>query len=289
MNQKVCIVTGANAGIGKQAAIQLANEGAHVIIACRNEERGRKALAEIQRQINGGSAELRLLDMASQHSIRMFAEQINRDLPRVDVLIHNAADFNIARKQAEYSLEGIETVWATNHVGPVLLTDLLLGALKRSQDGRVITVSSKGLLVKFNTKVDIDDPEFKQRKYTVTNAYYQSKRAQEMYTLWLAEQLKGTSVTANCIRVTNVKIDISRYPDLSAFMRFMYSIKSKKSITAVQMARTYAHLALSDDVKSISGKCFDENNKQVSMNSYTTDAANIEAVMKLTMQYIKQQ
>jgi hypothetical protein len=72
-------------------------------------------------------------------------------------------------------------------------------------------------------------------------------------------------------------------------MRFMYSIKSKKSITAVQMARTYAHLALSDDVKSISGKCFDENNKQVSMNSYTTDAANIEAVMKLTMQYIKQQ
>jgi NAD(P)-dependent dehydrogenase (short-subunit alcohol dehydrogenase family) len=289
MDQKVCIVTGANAGIGKQAAIQLANEGAHVIIVCRNEDRGRKALAEIQSQINGGTAELRQLDMASQHSIRMFAEQINRDFPKVDVLIHNAADFNIARKQAEYSLDGIETVWATNHVGPVLLTDLLLDALKRSQDGRVITVSSKGLLVKFNTKVDIDDPEFKRRKYSVTNAYYQSKRAQEMYTLWLAEQLKGTSVTANCIRVTNVKIDISRYPDLSAFMRFMYSIKSKKSITAVQMARTYAHLALSDDVKSISGKCFDENNKQVSMNSYTTDAANIEEVMKLTMQYIKQQ
>jgi NAD(P)-dependent dehydrogenase (short-subunit alcohol dehydrogenase family) len=205
----------------------------------------------------------------------------------VDVLIHNAADFNIARKQAQYSHEGIESVWAANHVGPVLLTDLLQDALKRSGNGRIITISSKGLLVKFNTKVDLNDPEFKKRRYSVTDAYYQSKRSLEMYTLWLAKRLMGTSVTANCIRVTNVKIDISRYPDLSAFMRFMYSIKSKKSISAEQMARTYTYLALSDDVKEISGKCFDENNREVKMNSYTSDPANIEAVMTLTKTYIK--
>lgn len=288
MDKKVCIITGANAGIGKQAAIQIANEGAHVIIACRNEERGRKALDDIQNKIACGTAELRLLDIASQHSIRIFAEQINGDFPKLDVLIHNAADFNIARKQAQYSPEGIETVWATNHVGPVLLTEQLLDALKRSGSGRIITISSKGLLVKPGTKVDIADPEFRMRKYSVTSAYYQSKRAQEIYTLWLADQMKDTSVTANCIRVTNVKIDLRRYPDLSSFMRFMYAIKSKKSISAEQMALTYTHLALSDDVRSINGKCFDEKNEVVNMNSYTTEPASIEAVMTLTKQYIKQ-
>ena len=288
MDKKVCIITGANSGIGKQAAIQIANEGAHVIIACRSEKRGREALADIQTKISGGTAELMLLDMAFQRSIRTFTDEIVLKFPKVDVLIHNAADFNIARKQAEYSPEGIETVWATNHVGPVLPTDLLMDSLKRSGNGRIITISSKGLLVKPGTKVDISDPEFKSRKYSVTNAYYQSKRAQEMYTLWLAQQLQDTSVTANCIRVTAVKIDISRYPDLSAFMRFMYSIKSKQSITPQKMAQTYTYLALSDDVKGISGKCFDENNSEVKMNSYTTDLANIEAVMALTKQYIRQ-
>jgi len=289
MDKKVCIITGANSGIGKQAAVQIASEGAHVIIACRNEMRGRSALADINAKKTGGFAELMIVDMACQHSIRSFADEVNRRFPKIDVLIHNAADFNIARKQAEYSPEGTESVWAANHVGPVLLTDLLLDALKKSNDGRIITISSKGLLVKISTMVDLSDPEFKNRKYSVTNAYYQSKRAQEMYTLWLAKRLKSTSVTANCIRVTNVKIDISRYPDLSAFMRFLYSIKSKKSISAKQMARTYTYLALSDDVKGISGKCFDENNREVKMNSYTTDPTNIEAVMALTNKYIKPQ
>lgn len=287
MDKKVCIITGANSGIGKQAAVQIASKGAHVVIACRNKERGLSALADINAKKTGGFAELMIVDMACQHSIRSFANEVNRRFPKIDVLIHNAADFNIARKQAEYSPESIESVWAANHVGPVLLTDLLLDALKRSNDGRVITISSKGLLVKFSTKVDLSDPEFRNRKYSVTDAYYQSKRAQEMYTLWLANQLKDTSVTANCIRVTNVKIDISRYPDLSSFMRFLYSIKSKKSISAEQMARTYTYLALSDDVKGISGRCFDENNREVKMSSYTSDPEHIEAVMTLTRQYIK--
>ncbi len=227
MLQKLCIITGANSGIGRQAAIQIANAGAHVIIACRNEARGRAALADIQASISGGSAELKILDMASQSSIRSFADDINRSYPKVDVLIHNAADFDIARKQPEFSPEGIETVWAANHVGPVLLTELLMEKLKSSDNGRVITISSKGLLVKPGTKVDLIDPEFKSRKYSVTDAYYQSKRAQEMYTLHLAGQLAGTSVTANCIRVTAVKIDISRYPNLSRIARMMYALKAK--------------------------------------------------------------
>jgi NAD(P)-dependent dehydrogenase (short-subunit alcohol dehydrogenase family) len=169
-----------------------------------------------------------------------------------------------------------------------LLSELLLDALKRSEDGRVITISSKGLLAKPGTRVSLDDPEYKKRKYSVSNAYYQSKRAQEMFTLWLSQKLRGTSVTANCVRVTNVKVDLSRYPELSAISRFVYKLKSKASISPEQMARTYAYLALSDDVKGVSGKCFDEKNQVVSVNSYTADPNNINEVMKLTYQYISQ-
>lgn len=286
MREKTCIITGANSGIGLQAAIQIANTGTHVILACRSEERGRKALANISKSISGGSAELKLVDMSSLASIRNFAQDVNTRFPKVDVLIHNAADFDITRKQAQFSQEGIETVWAANHVGPVLLTELLLDTLKKSEDGRVITISSKGLLVKPGLKVSLDDPEFKQRKYSVSTAYYQSKRAQEMFTLWLSQKLRGTSVTANCIRVTNVKIDISRYPELSAISRFMYKLKGKASISPEQMARTYAYLALSDAAKGISGKCFDEKNQVVSTNTYTADPNNIDEVMKLTLHYI---
>ena len=289
MKEKICIITGANSGIGMQAAIQIANAGAHVIIACRSEERGRKALADINQTITKGSAELRLVDMSSLTSVKTFAEDVISHFPVVDVLIHNAADFDIARKKPQFSKEGIETVWAANHVGPVLLTELLLNSLKKSGDGRVITISSKGLLVKPGTKVLLDDPEFRKRKYSVTNAYYQSKRAQEMFTLWLAQKLCGTCVTANCIRVTNVKVDVSRYPGLSAMARFMYTLKSKASLSPEQMARTYAYLALSDAVKGISGKCFDEKNQVVSTNSYTADPNNIDEVMKLTLRYIGQQ
>jgi NAD(P)-dependent dehydrogenase (short-subunit alcohol dehydrogenase family) len=122
-------------------------------------------------------------------------------------------------------------VWAVDHVGPVLSTELLLPALRRSGNGRVITVSSKGLLAMPRLKVDTDDPAFERRRFSVTRAYYLAKRAQVIYTYWLADRLAGTSMTANCVRVTAVKIDLSRYPNLSAFRRRMYSLKSRMSIT----------------------------------------------------------
>ncbi|MDZ7836004.1 MAG: hypothetical protein U5K84_12450 [Alkalibacterium sp.] len=92
-------------------------------------------------------------------------------------------------------------------------------------------VASQGLMMHPFLKVDLEDPEFRDRKYSVAKAYHQSKLAQVMYTYWLAEQLEGTGITANCIRVTNVKIDIERYPDISDTMKKMYSVKSRFSIS----------------------------------------------------------
>ena len=286
--KKICIVTGANAGIGKQAAIQIAEKGYHVILACRNRARGEQTVSELKKLYPDISIELQLIDLGLQSSIMEFADSFNKKYEHLDVLIHNAAIFNVTQKNRELTAEGVETVWATNHIGPVLLTDLLLDRLKKSENGRILTVSSKGLLAKPLMKVNINDVEFKYRPFNIVNAYYQSKIAQIIYTYSLTEKLKETNITANCIRVTAVKIDISRHPDLSPFMKWVYSIKAKNSLSPEKMAETYTDLAVSSRYEKISGKYFDENSNEVNPSAYCRKRENIDAVMSLTESYISE-
>lgn len=287
MDKKICIITGANAGIGKAAAIQIVQKGYHVVLACRNESRGKAALREIVEQTGGEAVELMIVDMALQSSIRKFSNEFLSKHDSLDVLIHNAATFDITQKEPVYTEEGIESIWATNHLGPVLLSDMLMQPIKSSSQGRIVTISSKGLMVYPRLKVDLADPEFRNRKFSVSKAYYQSKLAQVMYTYWLSDQLRETPVTVNCIRVTNVKIDIeNRYPSLSRFNKFMYSIKSRSSISPEEMAKTYTYLTTSDEVSNTSGKYFDDPGTMVSSSKYSLDKKNIKDVMKVTMDYI---
>lgn len=287
MDKKICIITGANAGIGKAAAIQIVQKGYHVVLACRNESRGKAALREIVEQTGGEAVELMIVDIALQSSIRKFSNEFLSKHDSLDVLIHNAAAFDITQKEPVYTEEGIESIWATNHLGPVLLSDMLMQPIKSSSQGRIVTISSKGLMVYPRLKVDLADPEFRNRKFSVSKAYYQSKLAQVMYTYWLSDQLRETPVTVNCIRVTNVKIDIeNRYPSLSRFNKFMYSIKSRSSISPEEMAKTYTYLATSDEVSNTSGKYFDDPGTMVSSSKYSLDKKNIKDVMKVTMDYI---
>lgn len=286
IERKICLITGANAGIGKAAAIQLAKEGLYVLIACRNKMRGEQALREIKDQSKSEWVDLIQMDLSSRQSVHSAVEDLNGRINQIDVLIHNAADFDISRKSAEYSTEGIETIWATNHLGPVFLTNLLLPKLKKSKQGRIITIASKGLLMFPNLKVNMEDPEFREQRFSVEKAYYQSKLAQVMYTYWLAEQLKDTSISTNCIVVTNVKVNMSRYPNVSGLMKFLYSIKSKASISPEDMARTYTYLATSRDLDQVSGKCFNEKNQIVSSSKYSLQKQNIMAVMDLTQKYL---
>jgi NAD(P)-dependent dehydrogenase (short-subunit alcohol dehydrogenase family) len=288
MERKICIISGANSGIGKQAAVQIAAEGYHVIMVCRNRERGEAALNQIRSMNSSYSIELKIVDISLMESIREFAEDFNRTHVKLDVLIHNAAVFNVTQKQRKITDEGVESVWATNHLGPVLLTELLLEKLKQSENGRILTIASKGLKAKPFLKIDLYDPEFEHKKFNVVNAYYQSKLAQIMYTYWMAERLKETDITANNIRVTAVQIDISRHPELSVFLKWVYSQKTKLSLTPVEMARTYTNLAISGRVSKLSGRCFDENSSEVESGKYSINNANIMAVMELTARYISE-
>jgi NAD(P)-dependent dehydrogenase (short-subunit alcohol dehydrogenase family) len=277
MNQKTVIITGANSGIGKAAAQAIAAEGHRVILACRNIERGEKAKAEMS-----GTVFVRHLDLASRKSIHDFTDQIHREYAQVDALINNAADFDISRKRRELTADGFERIWFTNHLAPVLLTDRLMDILITSPQGRILNVSSKGLLMHPFQTVDLKDPMFNHRPYSVAKAYYQSKLAQIMYTMWLSKQLTGTMVTANCIRVTNVKLDLSRFPDLPQWLKNLYAVKALFSISPEQMATTYVRAALNEEAKDLSGTLIDHPFKETYIPAYARDPLCMEQVMQLT-------
>jgi NAD(P)-dependent dehydrogenase (short-subunit alcohol dehydrogenase family) len=139
---------------------------------------------------------------------------------------------------------------------------LLLETLTTSAPARIINVASKGLLTFPGLTVEFDNLNG-ERKFSATHAYYHSKIAQVMFTYDLAKRLAGTGITVNCIRVTNVALDWDRLTDLPGWMRAMYSLKRRFCITPEKMAETYAYLAASPEVKNVTGKYWNENNRQV--------------------------
>lgn len=277
METKICIVTGASSGIGKAAAAQLARQGHRVVLACRSTERGETA----QRKI-GGDSIVAQLDLSSRASIHAFTDWVHHEFSHVDVLINHAADFDLSRTERHLTDDGFETVWATNHLGPVLLVNRLLDMLASSPQGRIINTSSTGLLLHPFLTVNLKDPMFGTRPYSVSKAYYQSKLAQIMFTLWLAGRLPGTMITANCIRIGNVRTTADRRPDLPPWLKRIDTLKARLAITPEQMAETYVRAALNPKLNNTSGKQFGYPFKAVDFPIYPQDLLCIEQVMQLT-------
>jgi len=287
MANHISVITGGNSGIGRAAAAQLAGRGSHVVIACRSAERGQQAVTELRREVGTDAIDFIVVDMSSRQSIMNGCDAVRRmNYSHLDVLIHNAADFDISRKSRVLSEDGVETVWATNHVGPVLMTHLFDAELSAADQPRVITVSSQGLMLQPRLKVRLEDPEFSSGGFKVARAYYQSKLAQVMYTLWLADRYRGTNKTANCVRVTNVKVDLGRYQSVTDFQKRLYSIKSRFSISPEQMAEVYIWLALGPEMASVSGVYFDHKRRQIAPSKWASNPENIRRVMELTQRYV---
>src|SRR5579862_1818655 len=207
MSGKICIVTGANSGIGKETALGLAQMGARVIMVCRNAEKARAALEEIRRESGSSQVDLLIADMSSQASVRALAEQIQQKFPRLDVLVNNAGCAAPART---LSADGIEMTLATNHLGAALLVFLLLDLLKASAPSRIVNVSSSEAQ---SARLDTNDLQFERRKYSAVAAYRQSKLLMNAFTFELARRLAGTGVTANCLHPGAVATNIWN-PDL---------------------------------------------------------------------------
>jgi NAD(P)-dependent dehydrogenase (short-subunit alcohol dehydrogenase family) len=262
---KVIVITGANSGIGKAASIQLARLGAIVVMAVRSRERGESAREEVQKAAGSTSVDLLLVDMSSRASIVAFVDAFQQRYDRLDVLIHNAANFDLTQKKPVLTPDGFESIFATNHLGPFLLTQLLLDKLIASAPSRVITVASKGLISYPFLDIEFDNL-FGERKFNVQHAYYHSKQAQVMFTFALAERLRGTGVTVHCVRVGNVAIPDERLSHLPGWMLKMYEFKRKFSMTPEEMAETYVWLAADPVGEQQTGKYWDAPGVEVKAN-----------------------
>lgn len=273
LKDKVILITGANSGIGKAASIQLAGRGTTVVMACRSRERGAQALVDVRQESNSATVYLMEVDMSSQKSIHRFAREFLEQYQQLHVLIHNAANFDHSLKKRTFTPEGLETVFATNHLGPFLLTHLLLERLKASAPSRVITVASKGLISYPFLGIEFDNL-YGEQHFSLQHAYYHSKQAQVMFTFDLAERLRGTGVTAHCVRVGNVAIPDDRLAHLPKWMLRMYEAKRKFSMTPEKMAETYVWLAADPVGEQTTGGYWDAPAVKVKANrkAYNKDA-----------------
>jgi len=265
LTNKTIIITGANSGIGKAVSMQLAGMGANIVMMCRNKERGEQALQDVRAVAKGGQVELILVDMSSQASVRKAVNEFLSSHARLDVLIHNAANFDHRQKKPVITEDGVENVFATNHVNIFFMTHLLLNTLKQSAPSRVITVASKGLVTYPFLDIEFDNLKG-EKKFSMQHAYYHSKQAQVMFTFDLAERLKGMGVTVNCVRVGNVAIPDTRLDHLPKWMLKMYEMKRKFALTPEKMAETYIWLAADPAMKDVTGGYWDAPDMPVRAN-----------------------
>ncbi|KAJ0410720.1 hypothetical protein ATCC90586_006823 [Pythium insidiosum] len=190
---KVAVVTGASSGIGLAAARVLVAKGAHVVLACRNEAKGRAAVRDVLADAtgpDGGSAELMLVDVSDLSSVRAFSSSLLKEHPRIDILINNAG---VMTPHYVVSADGLELQFATNHLGHFLLTSLLLDALKASNDARVVTVSS---LSHRNARyVSTEMLQSPEKPYHCQLVYANSKLYNLLFALELDRRLKARGVT----------------------------------------------------------------------------------------------
>ncbi|MGC2331298.1 MAG: SDR family oxidoreductase [Candidatus Acidiferrales bacterium] len=252
MSGKTCIVTGANSGIGKETTVGLARMGAHAVLVCRNSEKGRAALADIQRESGSSKLDLLIADMSSLASVRALATQILEKYPRVDVLVNNAGT---AISKRALSVDGIEMTIAGNHLGAFLLTLLLLDRLKASAPSRIVNVSSEA---QRRAQLDMDDIQFERRKYTGIAAYGQSKVLMNACTFELARRLEGTGVTANCLHPGVVATNIwhSGEADQPLFFKLLVRVFKPFMLNSKKGAEVSLYLATSPDVAKVTGEYF---------------------------------
>ena len=248
MKGRLCIVTGANSGIGYHTALGLAKKEATVVLVCRDLDKGKKALDIIKESTGSNSLYLMHCDISSMKSIERFTREFSDRFTCLNVLINNAGAAFSKRQTTE---EGYEKTIATNYLGLFKLTHNLLPMLRAKTPSRIINISSG---MHKTVKVDFDDLMFEKR-YKSMEAYATSKLMVTAYTYALAERLEGTGVTANVVEpgfvATNLGANMGGFWDKLAF-----TVVRPMQISAEKGAETSIWAASDPELENISGKTF---------------------------------
>ena len=193
LDGRVVLVTGATSGLGLAAAEGFARLGATVWLVVRTEERGQRARAVIAERSGNHDVHVGLCDLSNLHSVRQFAERFTAQAERLDVLVNNAGVLPSTRT---LSPDGIELTFATNVLGPFLLTNLLLPLLERSAPARIINVSSGGM---YTQRIRLDDLQGERGEFDGPTAYARAKRAEVILTELWAQRLEGRGVVVHAM------------------------------------------------------------------------------------------
>jgi NAD(P)-dependent dehydrogenase (short-subunit alcohol dehydrogenase family) len=248
MQGKICMVTGANSGIGKATALALAQMGATVVMVCRDRARGEQAQSEITTKSRNNAVDLLLADLSSQQSIRQFVEHFQHHYPHLHVLINNAGAAFSERRE---TVDGLEMMFAVNYLAPFLLTNLLLDVLKASTPARIVNVSSAA---QESDSIDLDDLQAEQH-FSAMRAFRQSKLAIVLFTYELARSLQGTGVTANCLDPGFVATNIGQR-GASLPVRLLIKVIWSFGTSPAKGAQTSIYLASSPEVEGVTGQYF---------------------------------
>lgn len=243
---RVAVITGTTHGIGRVTARELARAGYRVVMLCRNLPAAAVVRDAVAAEISGASIHVVACDLASLASVRDAAAVLARDFAAIDLLINNAG---IVSTRHRMSPDGYELVFATNHLGPFLLTELLRERL--APYGRVINVASCAHYRGELALARIVDPH---APYNAVAAYAQSKLANVLYTFALARRLASGTVTVNCLHPGVVATNL-----LPRWLQIVKPWVTRLTFDAERGARSTLYLALEPALSSRSGHYFDEN------------------------------
>jgi retinol dehydrogenase 12 len=278
MRRPICLITGATEGVGKATAAALAKKGFRIVLAARDAAKAEVVVREIAALTGRAGSDYIVADLASLRQTRALAESFTRRYPRLDVLINNAGVFLPERTETE---DGFETTYQINYLSHFLLTQLLLSDLEKSEQGRIINLSSSVYAVgRF-------DPQNLQseKTFSVLGTYSASKLFMLMFTRELARRLGGTRVTANAVHPGIVRTRMMLRAPGPAF-RLMSYLSLPFSISPERGARTSVHLASSPDLEGVSGGYFTRSRRTEAKNRFDT-AQNRALLWDLSLESLR--
>ena len=274
---KTCLITGANTGIGKETARQIAELGTRILMVCRNKERGERARQEIIETTKNKNIELFICDLSSLKEVKQLSEKLLNNRSELHVLINNAGVFHMKRIETS---DGYESTFAINYLAHFYLSRLLLPLLKKSSPSRMINLSSD---IHKYFKIKMKDLML-ERKYNGQQAYSNSKTAIILFTNKLARELRETEVTVNAVNPGHVETQMTTVGLPKWFTSFRDLIV--KPQTPEQGARTSVLVAASDELKKISGRYFSKGKERKS-RKLTYDISTQDLLWDLSNQLIE--
>lgn len=271
---KICLITGASSGIGYYTALKLAQQNCEVTVICRDKTKTSFTVEQLVRETNNKAIHGFWADLADKNEIERVAREIKSEFDHIDVLIHNAA---CVSSKFQLTKQKIELQFAVNHVAPFLLTYHLLPLLNKSNNGRIITVSSRA---HSRATVNFDDL-FTEKYYDISRAYNQSKLANLMFIYTLARKLNKDKITANAFHPGLVNSDFGN-KNVSFVHDLFWQLVKRLGKHPSRAAKDAVYLALSDDVSKTTGGYF-HNKKQISSSRESNDTDKAQKLWDITM------